>query len=641
MLVNYLGTLLYLLAVWMLGLAALKLSRLTDKPYPIHFISFPVGISVCALLANIGYLRLDLSLDGVRLLYAFFALAALVILIWKKVSKKEILGFLALLAIFHIMLLPGLFHGVKYYVHRGNIWDKYFYLSEVVFMGQYKYNDDISLASEIIQVGKTHVLSDRPTAPLLCAVLTGKSWGNLFFQAYLFIILMWSSIWGAILLMLNMASTCIKKNASKMQSVLYGILAAVYIWGFYGQLQYDIDAWSQMVSSAGLIGFASLFFIELKDIFWEQKQFPLKHFFIMLIMGTGLFLIYPENTMIYGALMVLAAVLSFFICRQKVSWKNLCICFSLPVLILLCAKIIDSKTVDFALGQITSSGSDVRQSWAGYFDQYWLGYAPLNRNGSFKSVIKSILNFLPSICGMFFITPQYHAVGIILKYIWMLLMFIVSIGLILLYFHGWKCQHKTVKSSESCLQGYFLQFGLIGILLFFGMVFMGKYWSAGKLLLYISPAFFLVLSLPVLTMIDGKWEAQSKKSAWGKMIQRGLLIISSLFVISQFLFGCMRLHDVLVNKDCTGYLGNYPSDQFPSLKESYPYHFNAEKYKDEEMVAILIDNGWYQDYVKLSLAYEGISYYGVPTYQSGYNVLSDSQAVYVEGDTVITVSDTE
>lgn len=138
------------------------------------------------------------------------------------------------------------------YVHRGNIWDKEFYLSEVTYMSQY----DIAYGSgglleerypsDVIWRGYSAVCSDRPIVPLLCATIAGKGWGDLFFQAYLFIVMLWAAVFGPMMLALEIITEGIKTRKIKENRLyfLQAFFALAYIWGFYGQIQYDIDAWS-------------------------------------------------------------------------------------------------------------------------------------------------------------------------------------------------------------------------------------------------------------------------------------------------------------------------------------------------------------------------------------------------------------
>ena len=56
--------------------------------------------------------------------------------------------------LFSIMILPGVIHGDKYYVHRGNIYDQYFYLAEVVYMSLHDLQYGISEMMEAEYVKK-------------------------------------------------------------------------------------------------------------------------------------------------------------------------------------------------------------------------------------------------------------------------------------------------------------------------------------------------------------------------------------------------------------------------------------------------------------------------------------------------------
>lgn len=666
---NYLGTLLFMLAAWSIGLAVLKLSGLCGSRYRmIPYIGIPVGIPVCAVLANLMYLRIGTSMNGVRAAYAAAAMAAGVVLVKKGVEKREVAALLVQILLFSIMILPGVLHGDKYYIHRGNIYDQYFYLSEVIYMSLHKLSYGLSgsmeleNAGDVIRAGFGAINSDRPTAPMLCAALTGRSWGNVFFQAYLFLQMVWSGVFGSMLLALEMIieklqaenrpdkiskrkhsqrsgkreeQSLEQKSGQTTQEnrgsyriygvILPGVLALAYVWGFYGQIQYDIDAWSQLTSIGSLLAFVCIYFMLLERLQRGEPMLDVSQYICILLTGTGLFLIYPENTMIQGALL---AGMSVVIClkdRKRLPWKTIGILVTIPLFILLLSLCLDAGTVKFALYQVDTSGSDVRQSWASYFDKYWLGYHAFTLTDSRLVGLVKRINLIPSLCGMFLITPDYQTVGTALAALWQLAVAAVAAGLLGIILNA------LVRYRR---KDFFTQLAILGMPIFGVMLLGQKYWSAGKLLLYLSPYLYLLLAGPLLSAL---WE---KGKVRYKLCRYALAAVSGLFVVCQLVFAGMRICDVIGNESCTGYLGNYPSDQAPYLKQTYAYEFDAEDYAGEDEVAVVIEDAWYQDYVKMALAYEGISCYAVPDSVFDRPEWKEVQPKLQDGDITITIEDT-
>ena len=652
MIYNYFGTLLFLFIVWAIGLSLLKVSKLSQIGYHnMHYISVPIGIATCAVIASALYLALGCSMELVRVGYAVVAVAAGVVLVWKKVEKREWIGFAVMAGLFSIMILPGVIHGDKYYVHRGNIYDQYFYLAEVVYMSLHDLQYGISemmeaeYVSDVLVSGYNWIHSDRPVTPLLCASLCGKSWGNVFFQAYLFLMLALSSVFGAMKLaweMLTEKTQAVVNKRKKSKKVLPqsqislrrkeligSMMALLYVWGFYGQIQYDIDAWSQLVSMSGLVTFACLYFVVLSDLLNGRPALAVGRYLVLLLLGTGLFLMYPENTILHGGIVVVISVVMWLAKRCRISWKTLILLASLPVGIIVIAALIDFSTVEFALIQIDTSGSDVRQSWASYFDRYWLGYHTFAAGEGMGGAVKKLLSFVVSVCGMFMITPDHTRVSPIVVQLWVLVLAVICVCIIILLLQALRTSFRNAVQMEK--RSMLLGFALIGLAAFGFMVLREKYWSAGKLLLYVSPYLYLLLAEPLGGALL-KYEVHSQKH-----MRRCMLGVSGLFVACQLLFAGLRIYDTVVNEDCTGYLGNYPSDQAPYLKQTFSYDFEPELYREEDVLAIVVEDPWYQDYVKIALTYEGIAHYAVPDSVFDRPTWKEEQGSLGVGDKVLFV----
>lgn len=634
MIFNYLGTVLFISAAWITGLTALKLTGIEEKGYRFYsYISIPVGITIYAVTATLIYLRLGLPISAVRLSYALLALVSVAILRKKKVNMTEIKGLTAQLLLFTIMLLPGIFCGEKYYVHRGNIYDHYFYLSEVVYMCLQKLSygwkemPNITNVSEILTAGFAGIHSDRPTTPLLCASLAARGWGSIFFQAYLYLIMVWSATWGAFMFAMELFTKGWKSKSSSSPGLLQGILSILYLWGFYGQIQYDINAWSQLTAMGSLLAYVCIYLLILADLL-KSSTIGFRQYLLLWLMGVGLFLIYPENTMIHGALLLGVSLCLWLGQKSRLSGKSVAALAALPLLIVAVSALLDFSAVRFAVFQVNSAGDDIRQSWASYFNRYWLGYFPYVDSWGWRSGVKKLIAFIPSVFGMFLLAPDYGLQTKVLKFAWMSGAILVICGIfILLGKQAVRIRRQWAKKEAEYNQAFLLM-TVMGMAIFLFMLLEKKYWSAGKLLLYVSPYIYLVMVEPFFRFVR---ERERSKGITASVT----VVISCLFLACQMFMTGMRAYDAAANPDGTGYLGNYPSDQMPYLKEKYPYGFHAENYRDTATVAVNIDDNWYQDYIEIALTYEGIPFYVVPDYIFQTKELRDIQPAIREGDMII------
>lgn len=579
------------------------------------------------------------------MVYIVLAVVSFWILIRKKVQKNALFGLMLVLFLFTITAVLGMIKGTKLYVHRGNIGDKEIYLSQVVYMGQYDINGIVDVhqkeyPSDVLEYGYSLINSDRPIAALLCAVLTGRGWGDLFYQGYLFIMTAWIAIFCSMICVVDVVTNGMrqKKFSSQGKILLFDIFfAALYTFGFYGQIQYDIDAWSQIVSGGGLLAFTCIYFIIFRELVFLKTSLSPSRFILLMLTGAGAFLVYPENTMIHGAILIIVSVLACIHKKCRISVKEIGKYAGIPVAATVLAFAVHSNTIRFGIYQAFRAGSATRQSWAGYFDAYWQGWYGIPETGSAFDTLEKLVSLVPSWCGMFMIMPDYEKHPVVV-FFWFLFAAVLAVLLIALFVLASVRLWKLCSKREDFIRGCFWLCSIAGICIFLAMVFLGKYWSAGKLLLYISPFLYVVLSDYTMRMIlSGKIMEKNKK---GRYVGTILTLVSVLFVVCQTVFAGMRVFDLAVNENCTGYLRTYPSDQHPKLKTKYPYQFDAKKYADVPVVAIRIKSSWYQDYVKLALAYEGIAYYAVPDSVIGWGKMKEENLNYNKKDTTVRVKDT-
>ncbi|HAF27219.1 MAG TPA: hypothetical protein DCG85_07905 [Lachnospiraceae bacterium] len=627
MILNYISVLLFIPVVWTIGLALLKFSEINEDDIMNSLIGFPIGLSVCAVLAALVYIHFGAGIWFVRVGYAAGFVIALVYLIKKGVDKKVFYSLLMMVFVTLIVSVPGVIEGQKLFVHKGNIYDHYFYLAEVIYMCQHpvSFGADIisrgEALSDVMSFGYQVLELDRPTTPLLCASLCGKGWGNVFFEAYLFKLTVWTSWIGS--MMYAIRSIAIYRKKELKYGMLF-ILSAIFVFGFYGQITNDIDSWPQLTSTPCLLAYVCVF-IGIINVIRKEGRFRLSQFLLLVIAGSGIFLIYPEDTIVHAGLMVVATVLILLFDRQKMTFKSVLILLTVPLLIAGLIAVTDWSTLKFAVSQALSSGDDMRQNWAVYFDSYWDGYYPfIPSQIAWKNTVKKIIVSIISMSGMFIIAPDYACQNRVIMFLWIILAIIICVGIIsVLVVSAGRVVYSCIKKKVS-QETTFLCLAICGVIIFLAMLISKKPWSAGKMLLYISPFLYLMI---VDTLV---WAVADKRR-----FVRVMTFVPVVFIVVQFAFLAMRIQTVISNDNGTGYPRNYPSDQNPGLKEQYSYDFDAKEYKDSDGVCVNVEDPWYQSYIEMALDYEGISYYSVPDIAFYNNVERESTRLVDEADAII------
>ena len=136
---------------------------------------------------------------------------------------------------------------------------------------------------------------------------------------------------------------------------------------------------------------------------------------------------------------------------------------------------------------------------------------------------------------------------------------------------------------------------LTGAVIVIGMCVGNKYWSAGKLLYYVSPYWYAFLCLPLLQIENRR-----------KLTARLAVFLAVVMLFSNAKMVLARAYDTKVNWACSGYRGNYPSDMIPGLKHWAKFTFDTEEVKEVDGVVIrnlemVSDHQFYLQYLKVKL----------------------------------------
>lgn len=619
---TYFWFLLFILSSFIVGYALLLATGLTKLGYRhLIMLSAPIGFAVNSAIAALAYFRLDIPSAYIRLFYlGVTALALIYVIIELRRNRvddiKEILLCLVVVIVgFTIMLTPGLYRGEKYYAYKGNIYDKYAYLSEVAYMTNYDEDfgntgmKDMEWYPDALDQGYYYVVNDRPIAALVCASIYQK--GDLFWLGYLYMSMAWSFI-------LCPMSVLAEAMFPKLNKWIYPAFSAAYTLGFHAQLQNDIDAWSQVCGASVLIAFTVLWFMKIGKIIYEDDSMDWKYVLGMGIIGAGCFLIYAEATWAFGFVIVIATVFLFFRVAKMRRIKEYLKALIIPVLMLVITLLVHFGTFRYAFAVVRSSNSAVIQTWTGFL-QYWYGYHEFIASSGFGEFIKKLFTIIPCWCGMYMLTPIYSGISMIVIGMWLMAMMALSAGLTGIFIYVICALIKKKPDHDSYMQTAALSCGISSVIVFLLYIVTDKWYTGSKALLYLSPFIFVLFAYPLMDRVAGSLSRNAaadndnpaqKVSIAAILGKKTMVVVSGLFLACQVLFLAMRLYGVATDEN--GILkvfgSNYPNMERQD-KEIYPFDFDEEDYSDAEVVAIRGGDTYYQTYIKLKLAYKKINCY--------------------------------
>ena len=255
------------------------------------------GYSIFIIFIYYLYFILGLKTETIRL---FIFLTILISLVNLKnylndfFLKEENLLLNFLLIVF---LIPAILYGEQFFIFRGNYWDSSNYLSSAILFREYGYEevkqglfDNFFLEFQNFQ----YITSARPLVNYLISLIIIDNI-SIFFVYYFFKVLI------TILIFLSLLSF-LKKYFNFNNKYVLTLVACSYIFSFWNIYVFEIDALSHYASIPILILIVSLFF----DIF--NNLTLKKNYFIVSILSSSLFIIYPE---IFIILLLLFLVLFF------------------------------------------------------------------------------------------------------------------------------------------------------------------------------------------------------------------------------------------------------------------------------------------------------------------------------------------
>lgn len=597
---DFLIALLYIIIVWIFGQWTVK-RLIAERAYgDCRLLSFATGFAELTLLSTFLYFTCKMPVQAIRIIWVVLGIAALIDLVRRRELKKaDLLIPGIVLGLWLILLIPGILGQDQYYVYRGNCTDQQTYIEETVALSMHsigwyesRTREEIELVSDVLWRGYNWAVQDRPSAGLMIAVMRANSGGEIYWVAYLYRMFVQAIILTSLLYLFG---SILEKEEQRAgwQKLIWLLAAVLYCVGLWGQLQYDIDAVSQMSSIAVLTALTAVFFQYAQEVIDNQVWNKKLYFLVILLAAAGLAL-YLESALVHGALYLIAGILLLVRTKQKLDWKRIGQLAGIPVIALGALVFANYRIVTFLAGQINSSVSDERQAWANYFNTWWLGKYGIDE-GRIKGPISRLANCIVSTSGMYNMTVNYERyyglTSIVLTGIVVLLALLIVFCLLRPFF---------CKMQQPVWLLWVLT--LAGVVIVIGMCMDAKEWSAGKLLYYISPYLYTFLCIPVLQVDKCKG-----------VIEKLALCLAVILLFSNGKMVLEKCNDVRVNWACLGYRGTYPSDMIPGLKMTADFTFDTEELEGIDGVIIrdlsmVSDYQFYLQYLKVKLTCAGISW---------------------------------
>ncbi|MBQ8945671.1 MAG: hypothetical protein IJ058_13870 [Lachnospiraceae bacterium] len=640
MLSNFIAIILFIISSYLFGYALLTWSGVIDSEYRlIHYVSAPLGMSVYGVIAAFFYFRLEWSAGSIKIVWGVISLLSLLYILIcnrKKLHSffRDLNALWLLLALFIIMIMPGLYKGANYYAYKGNPYDKLAYVSEISYMVNHDVHyGDFDMTNEeyypdVLYQGYYYIVNDRPLVSLICAVMaTG---GELFVLTHLYVSMIWAFISAPMTAMLEILFPGMKKWK-------YLVFSLIYTFCVYCQIQNDMDTWSQQCASSILISFTVLWLIKLNNILILDGKINVKDIILLGLTGTGAFMIYAENTWLHGLVLISVTIIMFLGYRSLQKCKELLKAVIIPFFMLTLCYISHPGTFKCAFGHILFATMSSNQNWSGFYN-YWLGYHEFIASSEPGALIKKILTIIPGWSGMYMLTPIYSGIHRVIICLWLLAMAFLSIGVIgLVACSAYHAIHRK-DDNNSFFRSAILFCSLLSICFFAVCIAGRKFFTGAKTLMFTSHFLYIMFAMPVMLLI-----MQTPQNAFGlnstsykySLRHLPLMLVSGIFLICQISALGLRIGNIITDDYGIMQMGYYYPQMESDTKIDYILNFDERDYADQNVVALVGGSETFQKYVKLCLTYENVDYYTVYNWHNGK--LSDDTELR-SGDTAIYAS---
>jgi hypothetical protein len=454
-----------------------------------------------------------------------------------------------------------------------------------------------ALSNPLLLVAQS-TITQRPAVMYTYALFSSIPEFSLYRDGYVFLLvtdfLIFSSVY-------FVARNFVSKR-SKAHILLSGAIAAAAAGGFYGQLAFDINAWSAFLATPMLtVGAWCIVSQILRRS--ENTEASVRDPLIVGALLAAAFIVYPEGATVFGVSLVLTGLLAFIMRPGLRSWGfpyALWACGSATITVIICQ---GQSLVEFLVFQQQNPAVQAPTWWT-YFDQYMFGYDPrfidviargLSPNAAATSIGISLPHYILSAAdslllgtlGVYFLNDSPFGeinVPVVLSLIvasaWLM-------GLAL-----WLV--RTLRSTEKSRYLSFTLFLAIFLAINFSFVIRHEYWAAGKVLLWIFPLLVVALCSPLLL-----YRASSR-------VPRILLPITLIWLLVQLGFASTW---PLAASTANGFhrAPPYPAVQDVSLKTGFNWNIDQVASELSECPTTIIDasNMWVRHYVLMATAEAG------------------------------------
>ena len=413
-----------------------------------------IGYGIFIILSFHLYFILNFSVDYIII---FFSLILLIFFIsnhiYLKNNKKLIFNNLIIfLSFFFIFFSPSIFYGEQFYVFRGNYWDHFNYLSSSMLFNKYNFydlkSDDVIANYKNFQ-SISSIIVYRPFINFFQSLYLSFQSLNIFLIAHSFKIFLTFLNFLALVSFLS-----IFKKIKFYQKIIISITFSVSFFSLY---VFETDALSHL-------GSISLFLLSIKFIyliFEDKKKNTLQNILILSILTSSLFLVYPE---IFCIFLIIAFVYlnTQLLKKKKLNFKIILGSFFVFVLLTISSYELNYKFLIIQFSQALNSNVD----WWGYFGAFIFGKKSLVLDPIYVENIKDsilnksffeltsqfyfdhiengynyvVLNFIPSIFGLYYLTPDNSEIDF--KFIFIFFTLFLNIYILLILVKNFKHLYK-------------------------------------------------------------------------------------------------------------------------------------------------------------------------------------------------------
>ena len=606
------------LITFLYGIGIMRFIVIKEEIHKYWPIIFSIGYALLPVFITLSYSwGAEIYSISYGIIIGSFIFGIIGIIHFKFYLKKEyILILIGYIFIIILLLSPKLIGGDQFSIFQGNIYDHFNYLTSSIIFSIYDHTTVESatvadfLHDPLLIIPKTN-LESRPSVMLFFSAL-GYLFGskylelayiyNLFFLLQVALVLAWISGYFGV-------------NLRK--GLLIGLL---FSGGFWGQLIFDMNAWSHLASLPLLILFVS---ISLKQLSISENH-NLTPFTLVFFSITGSLYLYPEATLFLGfgiTILTLTKIRSNFSAFKKLT---------IAALMAICVAIFDfQSTLLFLVNQIHFSLGET-PNWYQYYFSFLFGNDGISETlktsiqnrifdqNFFQLIITELLDSIPGVMGLFFLTPS---VDFQIWNAWILRLLINGfiVGLWIVFVREiWQWITEN-DSNKNILSKHWVIYLAIQIILILILLLSKNIWSATKGWLYIIPFLMFLFFIPLFSI-------ERSNSA-----SKNLLVI---FIITQLAFAGIRPFAASAKGGIHYNFKPYPGSLPQAEKTQYSWDTESLSHltKDCKMVLIpKINNPFYEHFIMLVLKQNNIAFQKITPVNRYYNESEDIGKMEING----------